>query len=677
MPRTSFFSMKKMHLILGVLLIAGLAFASFGNTQVKGRPPGSDEPRWVPLFTVAGTERAGAVPIAPQAFRYRTVVINPLVSETGGVTVGDLLFISPFEDSAVLGTIDRVETDVNGIVAVRARIRGSDGYLLLSSDKGRSLGRLVLPDRREYEISCVRGGTTHIIQEFAPGARISLDDGPPLIPPAPAISRPILSPLASGSAAAANTPIDCMIVYTPAARDYANASSGINNFISLAMQLGQLGMDNSQTGITLRLVYSALVDYVESGSSNADLNRLTDTSDGYMDQVHTWRNTYGADLVHLFTKVEDIGGLGWILKNPAGSPSYAFCLGRIQQVSWTTTTVHEWGHNIGCGHRKNQPIQPGPGLFSYSAGWRWVGNDSAKYCSIMSYQDDFGGVTPTQVAYFSNPNVFYQGTPTGNAVDGDNARTLREIKTVISNYRSASGPLTLTIRPSQYGTTIPSPGVYYYATGTRVHVTAIPYTNYEFLNWSGDISSTQNPITVAMNGNKTIKAIFFIKPKLTIQSNEFGTTNPSPGVYYYATGTQVQISPIPKTYCTFINWSGSATGSANPLSVTMNKDKSIRAIFRYIYAPAASGIKVQNRSFSQLEYINVLSWEANPANAGLDITKYKIYLMSNGTPSLLAEVGADQSQYSHRKAGQEKLDYAIVAVQSSGREGAPALVSVQ
>ena len=445
MQRTSFFSLRKIHLIFGVLLIAGLAFASFGSAQVKGRPPGGDEPKWVPLFTAAGTERAGGVSIAPQAFRHRAVMINPLVSETGGVAVGDLLFISPFEDGAVLGTIDRVETDVNGVVALRARIQGSGGYLLLSSDKGRSLGRLVLPDRREYEISCTGGGTTHIIQEFAPGARIALYGGPPLIPPAPAISGPVLPPLSTAAAADANTQIDTMIVYTPAARNYANLSSGINNYISLAMQLGQLGMDNSQTGITLRLVYSGLVDYTESGSSATDLTRLTNTGDGYMDQVHTWRNTYGADLVHLFAKVEDTGGIGWLLQSPSGDPAYAFCLGRIEQVSWTTTTVHEWGHNMGCHHRKDQATQPGPGLFSYSAGWRWVGTDTLKYCSIMSYQDAFDGITPTQVECFSNPSVLYQGTPTGDAADGDNARTLREIKTVISNYRPEVGTYVLTV----------------------------------------------------------------------------------------------------------------------------------------------------------------------------------------------------------------------------------------
>ena len=174
------------------------------------------------------------------------------------------------------------------------------------------------------------------------------------------------------------------------------------------------------------------------------------------------------------------------------------------------------------------------------------------------------------------------------------------------------------------------------------------------------------------------KALASLAPfKLTIQASAHGKTSPVPGVYMYPIGVVVQVTAVPSTYCSFINWTGDATGIDNPVSVTMNKNRRILANFRYIYAPAASGIKVQNRSFSQLEYINVLSWEDNPANAGLDITKYKIYLMNNGTPSLLAEVGADQSQYTHHKAGQEKLDYAIVAVHSSGREGAPALVSVQ
>ncbi|MDP2914015.1 MAG: zinc-dependent metalloprotease family protein [Candidatus Aminicenantes bacterium] len=606
MPRTSFFSMKKIHLILEIVLIAGLAFVSFANGQAKGRPPGSGDPKWVPLFTVAGIERAGADPIAPQASRYRSVLINPLVSEAGGLAVGDRLFISPFEDGAALGTIDRVETDVNGVLAVRARIQGADGYLLLSSDKGRSLGRLVLPERREYEISCVGGGTTHIIQEFAPGSRIALDDGPPLIPPATALSGSVLPPLGVESPAAANTRIDVMIPYTPAARDHANAGSGINNFINLAMQLGQLGMDNSLVEITLRLVYSALIDYTESGSSYTDLDRLTNTADGYMDQVHTWRNTYGADLVHLLTKVEDVGGLGWLLNTVAGSPSYAFSLGRIQQISWGYTTVHELGHNMGCGHRKGQPGETWNGLFSYAAGWRWVGNDSAKYCSIMSYTDDWDGVKPTQVGYFSNPSVLYKGTPTGNAVDGDNVRSLREIKTVISNYRADSGTNTLTITAGAGGTTNPVPGIYAFATGSILQITAQPNANYRFLSWSG-----------------------------------------------------------------------SDTGSQSWIIITLDRDKSLAAAFqRIIYAPTnAAGQKVLNRSLSQSEYINIITFAANSNNA--NILSYKIYQVENGQKTEVASLDATTFTYWHRGVvGTKEYTYHIVAVNSEPREGDAAVIVI-
>jgi len=236
---------------------------------------------------------------------------------------------------------------------------------------------------------------------------------------------------------------------------------------------------------------------------------------------------------------------------------------------------------------------------------------------------------------------------------------------------------TLTIQAGTGGTTNPTPGTYTYDQGTQVQVTAIPDAIYEFVNWSGSISSTQNPVTVTMESDKTVKANFRLKPKLTIQSSQYGTTNPSPGDYYYATGAQVQVSAIPDTYSIFISWSGSSTGSANPLSLTMDSDKSISAYFRYIYAPIATGRKVLNRTFSQAEYINILSWQANSANAGLDITKYRIYQISGTTPTLLVELASSQLEYYHRKAGQASIQYTIVAVTSSNREGAPATVTVQ
>ena len=111
----------------------------------------------------------------------------------------------------------------------------------------------------------------------------------------------------------------------------------------------------------------------------------------------------------------------------------------------------------------------------------------------------------------------------------------------------------------------------------------------------------------------------------------------------------------------------------------MDRAKTIFANFRYIFPPVATGRKVLNRTFSQAEYINILSWQPHASNQGLDITRYRIYRMTGSSAALMAEVLAEGSafEYQHRNAGQATIQYAIVAVTSGNREGFPALVTVQ
>ncbi len=56
----------------------------------------------------------------------------------------------------------------------------------------------------------------------------------------------------------------------------------------------------------------------------------------------------------------------------------------------------------------------------------------------MSYESWSDGWY-ANVPHFSNPNIFFQGQPTGHASHGDNARTLREICHVIAGYRNSTG----------------------------------------------------------------------------------------------------------------------------------------------------------------------------------------------------------------------------------------------
>ena len=58
-----------------------------------------------------------------------------------------------------------------------------------------------------------------------------------------------------------------------------------------------------------------------------------------------------------------------------------------------------------------------------------------------------------------------------------------------------------------------------------------------------------------------------------------GTIVRDPDLPSYTTGTVVQLTAIPAADWVFSNWSGDALGSANPISVTMNYDRTVTARF--------------------------------------------------------------------------------------------------
>lgn len=248
--------------------------------------------------------------------------------------------------------------------------------------------------------------------------------------------------------------IDLMIVYTQAAEDWA-ATTGfvdIDGIIAQSMNLSQTALNNSNTGIDLRLVNTTKTSYNEitDGVSSEDrLSRFTqntsnpvfdagDGFNGFMDEIHGIRDTSGADVVSLLVKIEDTGGLGWRLNSTGGNPFFAFNLNRVQQVADTYTLIHEVGHNMGNAHSRTQSSSAadgGGGLFHYSVGFQ---NTTSNYHTVMAYNDNNA---QNEAPYFSSPNLTFLGTATGNTsstIPSDNARSLREIKRTVANYRATT-----------------------------------------------------------------------------------------------------------------------------------------------------------------------------------------------------------------------------------------------
>lgn len=132
------------------------------------------------------------------------------------------------------------------------------------------------------------------------------------------------------------------------------------------------------------------------------------------------------------------------------------------------------------------------------------------------------------------------------------------------------------------GTVTKNPDQTNYPEGTQVVLTAIPNTGYHFNNWSGDVFSLSNPLTITMDGNKNITADFYANTyKLTVNAVN-GTVRVQPLLPEYEYGSSVKITATPFYGYQFTGWSGDASGTDNPLTIVIDRDLNILAEFSKI-----------------------------------------------------------------------------------------------
>ncbi|MBP7210492.1 MAG: PKD domain-containing protein, partial [Paludibacteraceae bacterium] len=407
--------------------------------------------------------------VSENAKRFRELIINPIFQSTDKIRINDTIVLDLFVNKYYKAYIDKIAVDVNGTVIIRARfVDYNYAYCLISTFNDKSLIQIEVPEENELYMSKYDQKTNkYYLSQIDKTKQVALEGSPPELSPTNNKHNNSLQNNPKDSLnlyfennkttnsdndsndtillndSKAQDIVTLLIVYTPAAATWASENeTNINNTISLLMERNQLALDNSNTQLTIQLVHSAQVSYTEL-NNNTDLHNLTNTGDGILENVHTLRNTYCADVVVLLEEIDFTGGVGWLLSTTSGMPTHAFSLTRVQQASWTYTTIHEIGHNMGCHHHNSQNYQPGPGLYTYSAGWRWTGTNGGNYCSVMTYESGSyfsDGINHTRVPYFSNPSILHQGVSTGDAANGDNARTIRQIKSVIAAYRSQCTP---------------------------------------------------------------------------------------------------------------------------------------------------------------------------------------------------------------------------------------------
>ena len=325
--------------------------------------------------------------------------------------------------------------------------RDSDVTLVI---QGPAVAGTIRKGRSIYEIKPGADGThevTEIDSELLPSDHHPVSVSPDELAAGDTAAGLTAAALPPATAADTGTLIDVMVVYTTTAKNVNGGQNGMEALIALGISLANTAFTNSQINTQFRLVHTAELTYAESGNYNTDLSRLKSTTDGFMDDVHTLRNTHKADLVALIEdNIGDACGVAYVMDSVnAGFAGWAFSVVEDACIS-SYTLAHELGHNMGSMHDR---AEGGTGAYPYSFGHKEAG----KFRTIMAYP-----CSPScpRINHFSNPNILYQGTwRTGidHAADpansADNARAFTNALNTVANFRN-SGDTTAPPAPANF-----------------------------------------------------------------------------------------------------------------------------------------------------------------------------------------------------------------------------------
>ena len=319
-----------------------------------------------------------------------------------------------------------------------------------------------------------------------------------------------------------------------------------------------------------------------------------DLAPGLLSAPPAGYGTWAGDLTHganaARAEYNDLlAGLDLVSLNPLGNMTR----GEVAQV------LHNLLVKLGGG-----PGTTG-GTYTLSVSAAGTGSGTvAKSPDLGAYNS---GSTVLLTATAASGSVFmgWSGDASGSA--NPLSVTMDANKTIVATFNAGTVLYTLTASvPGGGGTITKSPNQTMYPSGTSVQLTAVPATGYSFHHWAGSATGTTNPVTVVMDSNKTVSAVFVPAITYTLTASVTptgkGTVSKNPNKTAYNAGEQVTLTASPAAGYAFDYWSGSASGTSSSVTVTMNSNKTVTAHFKAVtYSltvtvnPAGTGIVMRDK----------------------------------------------------------------------------------
>ncbi len=341
------------------------------------------------------------------------------------------LTLNLFDGVALPAQFERVETDGLGHQSWLGRIAGEPTSAVTLTWKGDVLSGSVQSGGAIYRIS-TRGGVTVIDQLDQSRFGVEL---PPVSLPEDEAGR--------AAAAAAQAPpldgevVDIYVYYTAAARVARGGQAQIEALIAQGIADSNATYINSGMNASVRLVgTSELAGFVETADMTADLGTFRNNA-----TAQGTRNTFNADLMHLVLGAQS-NACGVAYLGPSVNAAYGVT---SHDCFFQYTFTHEVGHNFGNSHA---PEDGGPGWKSYAFGYK---NCPAGFRTVQAYACTSGSAG-TRIRNNANPNVLFNGLPTGTASQFD-ALAQAEAFPLVQGWR-AGAPATLPSAPQNLQATV-------------------------------------------------------------------------------------------------------------------------------------------------------------------------------------------------------------------------------
>ncbi|MFF0745763.1 reprolysin-like metallopeptidase [Streptomyces sp. NPDC004111] len=489
-----------------------------------------------------------------EAVRQREAMINPTALAALCAGPSEREYDFPLFDDVNVQVVEQSRNVVGDIVILTADVVGATGQHVVATAQNACDGT---PGNEHVTAQFMLGGDSYAIESSGP-ERVSITQVTPLgdedeasmsMPP----TRPVAGTVPRSVPVAADkacqqggrtTLIDLIVGYTPKALAEAGSVTQMRADITRAVALANDGLADSRVDARLRLVNIPQVSNVPAardGVTQDLIKALATPRDGLLDEMMTYRDRFGADLVSVIAGGRAAGGLGYSPKAPSQkTANYGYNV--VAHAALKNFSLgHEIGHNLGAAHdRTTEPNQPPP----YGANGYFPRNGD--FATMMAYESGCRKSTKGRcgrINQFSNPQLAYRGqalgVPLGRPDEADAARIFNTTSKAIASYRGTKSSDTLcavgtSVSPAGAGSVTPSE-VGPYPKNSTARFTAKPASGYVFSGWTLNgrkVGTADNAVSVAVAADSRLVATFrkgaTPKPAVTTTATRGGAVKKAP-----------------------------------------------------------------------------------------------------------------------------------------------------